>query len=99
MQLFPDLPDSDKPETILALHQSPDGTMYWIAGQEGMLLRVSYGCSNKGVVYATNYSGIEEGSTPCLHFKIFQLKIKSSPQTLKGCNRNGMSSFCTPRLP
>ncbi|CAM9644170.1 unnamed protein product, partial [Ascophyllum nodosum] len=34
--LFPDLPDSDKPETTLAMHQSPDGTMYWLAGQEGM---------------------------------------------------------------
>ena len=41
--LFPDLPDSDKPETTLAMHQSPDGTMYWLAGQEGMLLKVGVG--------------------------------------------------------
>ena len=25
------------------MHQSPDGTMYWLAGQEGMLLRVGVG--------------------------------------------------------
>ena len=41
--LFPDLPDSDMPGTALAMHQSPDGTMYWIAGQEGILLRVGVG--------------------------------------------------------
>ncbi|CAN0428975.1 unnamed protein product [Ascophyllum nodosum] len=39
--LFPDL--SNKPETTLAMHQSPDGAMYWIAGQEGILLRVDAG--------------------------------------------------------
>ena len=40
-KLFPDL--SNKPETTLAMHQSPDGAMYWIAGQEGILLRVGAG--------------------------------------------------------
>ena len=25
------------------MHQSPDGTMYWLAGQEGMLLKVGVG--------------------------------------------------------
>ena len=65
MQLFPDLPDSDKPETILALHQSPDGTMYWIVGQEGMLLRVGGGRSHatrlniKALVVPPFYCGIE----------------------------------------
>ena len=39
-QLFPDLPDSDKPETTLAMHQSPDSTMFWISGREGIILRV-----------------------------------------------------------
>ena len=38
--LFPDLPNSDKPEITLAMHQSPDSTMYWIAGKEGIILRV-----------------------------------------------------------
>ena len=46
--LFPDLPNSDKPETTLAMHQSPDATMYWIAGQEGMLLRVGVGRHSEG---------------------------------------------------
>ena len=39
-ELFPDLPDSDLPDTTLAMHQSPDGTMYWIVDREGKLLRV-----------------------------------------------------------
>ena len=39
-ELFPDLPTSDKPETTLAMHQSPDKSMYWISGQEGLLVKV-----------------------------------------------------------
>ena len=42
-KLFPDLSNNDKPEITLAMHQSPDGAMYWIAGQEGILLRVGVG--------------------------------------------------------
>lgn len=38
--LFPDVPKSDLPDTTLAMHESPDGSMYWVAGQEGILLRV-----------------------------------------------------------
>ena len=39
-KLFPDLPDTDMPGTTLAVHQSPDKSMYWLAGQEGLLLQV-----------------------------------------------------------
>ena len=39
-EVFPDLDDSDQPEATLALHQSPNGTMFWMAGQEGIILRV-----------------------------------------------------------
>ena len=44
-ELFPNLPDSDVPETTLAMHQSPDKSMYWLAGQEGLLVKVSATCS------------------------------------------------------
>ena len=44
IELFPDLPDSDIPDTPLAMHQSPDSSMYWISGQEGMLVKVSAKC-------------------------------------------------------
>ena len=37
-ELFPDL--GDLPGTTLAMHQSPDGSMYWIVDQDGILLRV-----------------------------------------------------------
>lgn len=40
--MFPDLADDDEiPEIILAVHQSPDGGMYWLAGKEGMLKQVT----------------------------------------------------------
>ena len=44
-ELFPNLPDSDMPGTTLAMHQSPDKSMYWLAGREGLLLKVSAACS------------------------------------------------------
>lgn len=41
-ELFPDLPDNDKPGTTVAMHQSLDESMYWLAGQEGILLKVRF---------------------------------------------------------
>ena len=39
-ELFPDLPDSDRPAITLAMHQSPDGSAYWISGQGGIIVGV-----------------------------------------------------------
>lgn len=37
-ELFPDL--LELPDTTVAMHQSRDGSMYWIAGKDGKLVRV-----------------------------------------------------------
>lgn len=39
--MFPDLDeDTDFPGSPLSMHQSPDGSMYWIAGQNGVIKKV-----------------------------------------------------------
>lgn len=40
-ELFEDVDDSDKPENPIAMHISPDGEVWWVAGKEGMLKEVS----------------------------------------------------------
>lgn len=35
--MFPDL---DLPSKTVAMHQSPDGSMFWIVGKDGQLVRV-----------------------------------------------------------
>ncbi|CAN0432934.1 unnamed protein product [Ascophyllum nodosum] len=66
IELFPDLPDSDIPDTPLAMHQSPDSSMYWISGQEGMLVKVDAdSMSSSSTVMDLSggifYSSFEEG--------------------------------------
>lgn len=40
-EVFPDLDnESDFPEKTLSIHQSPDGSMYWLMGQEGEVKKV-----------------------------------------------------------
>lgn len=37
---FPNLPEASLPTEPMALHMSPDGTKWWIAGLEGIIKEV-----------------------------------------------------------
>eukprot|EP00904_Undaria_pinnatifida_P003870 jgi/Undpi1/13484/HiC_scaffold_8.g03143.m1 len=66
-EVFPDLDtDLDFPANTLSIHQSPDGSMYWLMGQLGEVKKV--GVENPGEISTVVdisggdfYSGYEEG--------------------------------------
>lgn len=83
MEAFPNLDSGDLPSELIAMHMTPDGDEWWLAGQDGQMMTVrgkSASKSNppKGLIH---FLLLLQQNDPCMglvFLKLARLSLKES---------------------